>query len=277
MPEDLSGQDLRGCSFAGLDLSGANFSYTDIRGADFSRALLRGANFRHARAGLPHHWAISFVMGSWLVAAISGQFSGLAGYLIALTFGKAYPDFTTVVASLTLLVVFFFITLSQGIGTVIFGFVVIVAVAFDFAVAFGVGEAITFTAAFAVTAAAAGAGAVSVSVVISGATAGAFAAAVAVTVAMTIAVATTATIASAIAIAVAGAIAITLLGAYMGWRAVVGDEKYALIRKSVMLLTTRGTSFRGADLTNADFTLAILKNTDFRNAVNLQYPPQSSI
>jgi uncharacterized protein YjbI with pentapeptide repeats len=53
----------------------------------------------------------------------------------------------------------------------------------------------------------------------------------------------------------------------MGWRALAGDEKYAFVRRiAVAFAATRGTSFRNADLTDADFTLAILKSTDFRSA-----------
>ena len=80
MPQDFSGQNLRGRSFAGLDLSGANFSYTDVRGANFSKAILRSANFRHARAGLQPRRAIGLLLGLWLLSGVSGQFSGLPGY-----------------------------------------------------------------------------------------------------------------------------------------------------------------------------------------------------
>jgi hypothetical protein len=52
MPQDFSGQDLRGRSFKGQDLTGANFSHTNICGTDFTNAILTGANFSHAKAGL---------------------------------------------------------------------------------------------------------------------------------------------------------------------------------------------------------------------------------
>ncbi len=54
---------------------------------------------------------------------------------------------------------------------------------------------------------------------------------------------------------------------YAGWRAVVGDEKYDLIRKiAIAFAATGGTSFHNTDLTNANFTGATLKNTDFRGS-----------
>jgi hypothetical protein len=71
-----------------------------------------------------------------------------------------------------------------------------------------------------------------------------------------------------IACGIAGAIALTMLwlGGYTGWRAWNGSTRYALIRAIAVTLSTQGTVFRGANLTDANFTEAILKNTDFRGA-----------
>jgi uncharacterized protein YjbI with pentapeptide repeats len=60
---------------------------------------------------------------------------------------------------------------------------------------------------------------------------------------------------------------LVLLGNYAGWQAFNGNEKYALIRSiAITFAATGGTSFRNADLTDADFTSATLKSTDFRRA-----------
>lgn len=75
--------------------------------------------------------------------------------------------------------------------------------------------------------------------------------------------------AAAGAVAVAGAVAgvFLLFSAYIGWRSLAGDEKDAWLRSvAIAFAATGGTSFRGANLINADFTGAILKNTDFRKA-----------
>jgi len=264
MPQDNSYQNLQGRSFTGLDISGANFSYPDIRGADFSQAILRGANFSHAKAGLQRRWAIGLVVGSWLLAGISGLFSGLAGYMVTLAFDRTKPEnFSAGVASLVMLVVFFIITIRHGIGVVAGAFALAVAVAFN------VATAVTVAGAFAVTVAATGAFAVAGSVAGAMVVAGTVTGAIALTVAVAGAIAVAGTIAVAflVVVAFAFAFALTLLGAYIGWRAVAGDEKYALIRKFVIAFTARGTSFYGADLTDADFTSATLKNTDFRNAI----------
>ena len=58
-----------------------------------------------------------------------------------------------------------------------------------------------------------------------------------------------------------------VLGTYIGWQAIRNNPKYSFIQKIVVLLTSaRGTSFYNADLTDADFTRATLKNTDLRGA-----------
>ncbi|QXE25047.1 hypothetical protein B6N60_03757 [Richelia sinica FACHB-800] len=60
---------------------------------------------------------------------------------------------------------------------------------------------------------------------------------------------------------------ISILGTYIGWQVSKSNEKFIWIKKlAVAIAAIGGTSFRGADLTDADFTGATLKNTDFRNA-----------
>ncbi|NES63814.1 MAG: pentapeptide repeat-containing protein [Okeania sp. SIO2D1] len=57
------------------------------------------------------------------------------------------------------------------------------------------------------------------------------------------------------------------LGSLVSWRIWKGDERNAWIRQIALeFATIGGTSFYHADLTDADFTNAALKNTDFREA-----------
>jgi hypothetical protein len=86
MPQDFSGQNLRGRSFKGQNLAGANFSYADIRSADFTSANLVGANFKGASSGLQRRWVIILVLVSWLLAGISGFFFAYARALLLLIF-----------------------------------------------------------------------------------------------------------------------------------------------------------------------------------------------
>ncbi|WP_375505606.1 pentapeptide repeat-containing protein [uncultured Nostoc sp.] len=68
--------------------------------------------------------------------------------------------------------------------------------------------------------------------------------------------------------AVAGAVAGAFLSIYISWRAIKGDQKHSLVRNiATAFAATGGTSFRGANLTNADFTQATLKSTDLRNTI----------
>jgi uncharacterized protein YjbI with pentapeptide repeats len=75
-------------------------------------------------------------------------------------------------------------------------------------------------------------------------------------------------------IAVAGALTVSVAVAiaagvnfYIARRAMRGDEKHSLIRSiAVAFAALGGTSFRAANLTEADFTEAVLKSTDFRAA-----------
>jgi len=57
-----------------------------------------------------------------------------------------------------------------------------------------------------------------------------------------------------------------LLSIYVAWRTLKGYPKFDILLKfSVAFASIDGTSFRGADLKNANFTEANLKSSDFRN------------
>ncbi|HAX80119.1 MAG TPA: low-complexity protein [Cyanobacteria bacterium UBA11372] len=49
---NFTNKDLRNRSFKGRNLKGSNFSGSDIRGCDFSYAILAGANFERVRTGI---------------------------------------------------------------------------------------------------------------------------------------------------------------------------------------------------------------------------------
>jgi uncharacterized protein YjbI with pentapeptide repeats len=189
MPQDFSGNNLRGRSFKGQNLEGANFSYADIRSADFTGANLIGANFKNAKAGLQRRWAFLLVLLSWLLGAISGFFSAYVGFLVALIFDtNSLENRITGWIALIVIIIFFAAIIRQGINA---------------------------------------------------------------------------------AVALAGAVAVifSLLSIYIAHQALKGNEKYTIIRTSAIAFAAfRGTSFRNADLTDANFTGASLKSTDFRKA-----------
>ncbi|MCC5668422.1 pentapeptide repeat-containing protein [Nostoc sp. CHAB 5784] len=262
MPQDFSGQNLRGRSFKRQNLEGANFSYADIRSADFTGANLKEADFSHAQAGLQRRWAIFLVCISWFLSVVSGFFSAYAGGIIALTFNSSsLEDQVTGLTVLIVVIVVFLIILRQGLnsafaGAVAVTFAVVVAVVVTVAGAFAVTFAVVVAVIFAV--------AVAVSVAIT--VAGVFAGAVAFVFTLAVAVVDAVLVAGVVAGVAAGAVA--LFSVYIAWRAIKGDEKYSLIlNMAIAFAALSGTSFRQADLTDANLTSATLKSTDFRKAI----------
>jgi len=270
---DFRGENLRGQSFKGKDLSGADFSEADIRGANFTNAKLTGANFSRAKAGLQRRWATALVIASWLLSGVSVFFLGFASNYVASIFDlsiikSAIHGWVTLIT----LVVFFLIGIRKGL----IAFAFAVAVAFAFAGAFSTGAfafaftgvlkfagGIAATVAFAVAFAFAGAVVFAVAGAFAKAAAGTFVFAGAVVVV----VAGVSTFTIGFPGAVFGGFTVSLLTAYISWRALKGDEQHAWIRSiAIAFAATGGTSFRGADLTDADFTSATLKSTDFRRA-----------
>ena len=274
MPQDFSGKNLRGHNFKGQNLTGAKFIGADIRGANFTNAILREADFTRAQAGLQGRWTIFLVTISLFLSVISGLISGWASFWVTVYFTSYYIKEYTIIPGVLVLIVlaiFFIVTIRQDIGAVAAAAAAAVAVAAAAAVAVavagaGAGAAAVAAAAAAVVAVAgaqAGAVAVAGAVAAAGSVAGAVAGAVAVAVAVAVGVAG----AGARAAAVAVAVAVAALGIYIAWRTLAGDEKHAFVRTiAIAFAATGGTSFRNADLTDAHFTEATLKSTDFRTA-----------
>ncbi|MEH2181350.1 pentapeptide repeat-containing protein [Nostoc sp.] len=266
MALDFSGQNLRGRNFKGRqDLAGANFSYADIRGANFTNANLTGANFSHAKAGLQRRWAIFLVLVLWLLSGLSGLIWFVNSYLVSEIFdtsslGYQIGRWTTLI----LLVAFLLVTIRPIVEVGVF----VVAATFTIAVAGAVGFAIGGAAAGSGVFAVAGAGTFAVAVALIVAAAFAVAGFEALIIAGAFAVAGAFIFARYGILAIAVAFAVGLFSIYIGWRAMKGDEKYFLVCNiAIAFAATGGTSFRGADLTNADFTKATLKSTDFRNTI----------
>jgi uncharacterized protein YjbI with pentapeptide repeats len=282
MPQDFSRQNLRGRNFKGQDLTGANFSHADIRSANFTNAILKGANFSHAKARLQRRWVIVVVIVSLVLSALSGLISGFASVWVSIFFtSKTIKDYTIIpgVVILIVLAAFFIATIRKGLRAVVVLWAMTVPMTAVVSIALATivpgDAAATITILTPIIVAAIVAAAVAVAAIV--ATAGAVTELAAVLVAATLtavgvvfAVATltaVGVVAAAAAVATPVAAAVVVLGIYIAWRALAGDEKYAFVRKiAVAFAATGGTSFRGADLTDADFNQAILRNTDFRKA-----------
>ena len=281
---DFSGESLRGENFKGKDLSGADFSGADIRSANFTNANLTRTNFNQAKAGLQKRWVIALVGISFLLSGLSGFLSAFAGYFVALIFDSSSLDKQVAGwVSLAVIVVFLLLLLRKGVvaGSVALALAlagsgaVAVAEAVAGAVAGAGPVVVALTLAVAVALALAGSVAVAVAVAralaLALAEAGSVAVAVAGSGALVVAVALAGSVAEAEAVAVAVAVAMTLISAYIGWRALKGDQRDAWIRSvAIAFAVLGGTSFRGATLTDADFSQACLKGSDFRRSVLLR-------
>jgi len=76
---DFSGKNLQGKSFKGTDLQCTNFSGSDLRGADFSGAKLSGADFSNAVTGMKISSKILIFIFALLFSLCSGYIAMLAG------------------------------------------------------------------------------------------------------------------------------------------------------------------------------------------------------
>lgn len=182
--------------------------------------------------------------------SLSGFLSAFAGAWVAyLVFNQDRNYQIAGWAVIVILVVLFFVTIRQGIrvglGAIAGAFTGVGAIAAGVgAIAVG---AIVFTVA--------GGGAIVFTVAGAGVVAGA------------IAVTFTGALPFALIGAIAVAGAVVLLSTFISWRALKGDPKHALIRDiAIAFAAFRGTSFRSANLSNANFTEATIKSTDFRKA-----------
>ncbi|MEM1168102.1 MAG: pentapeptide repeat-containing protein [Cyanobacteria bacterium P01_H01_bin.35] len=285
---NFQGANLRGLSFKGEDLSDADFSFADIRGTNFSGVNLTRAKFCGAKAGLQKRWAVLLVAVSLLVSVLLGEASGFAGLIasgmLQPAFIQEYPIALGVIVFVSLAALFIF-SIRQGYIPAV------ITVSFSLATAVAIGGIFYGTLA----GIGAGSAAVAIFIVVVGALAviitltifvarvmsGVFVAVVGVAVAAMDAARTVdkelegAMLDALNAIdswegrAIAGGVAVAavLLGSYIGWQANSGDEKHSLVRKiAVAFAATGGTGFRSANLTDANFTAARLKSTDFRGA-----------
>ncbi|MFG6104917.1 pentapeptide repeat-containing protein [Leptothoe sp. EHU-05/26/07-4] len=271
---DFKGVSLRGQNFKGKDLSGADFSGADIRSTNFTNANLTGAKFVEAKAGLQRRWAIGLVVVAFLLSTISGVFASIATFLVVLAFDiDKIESQVAGWASLGILFIYFFGALRKGVAAGVL--VVTFATAVTFALA--IAAVVWFTAQAPGTLVVVIATAVAFVVAVAFAVAFSVAFAFAVLGEVAFVISVVFSVAAAFLITVVSLIAgifaslISLFSAYIGWRALKGDTRDAwLWSVAVVSATFGGTSFHGATLTDANFSCARLKSTDFRRAVLLR-------
>ena len=279
MKNQLYYTNLRGKDFREKDLTGADFSNADIRGADFSNAILIGANFRNSKAGLPKSWVIGLTGLSILMALFAGLVSGYAGALIGdLLSNNSYGFYIFGLFSLTTTAILLTVIVWRGLGIMLTTITEVVAACLIAAVAFFPNEepgiSLTINAQFTILALAG---------LMGGVVNMAFAYALAKVIAIPVTKASTLVIgfvgiilgvilgvrSNELVYIPAGFIALLAItiGIYVGRQAINGNKKYKLVRSlTVGIISYGGTSFRGANLTDADFTQTTLTSADFREA-----------
>ncbi|MBW4612234.1 MAG: pentapeptide repeat-containing protein [Desmonostoc vinosum HA7617-LM4] len=279
MPQDFSGRNLRGRSFKNQNLANANFSYADITSADFTDANLRNANFSHAKAGLRHLQLIGLLLVLWLMLGMLGWFSQLIfdfviSYVNSYEFTFLEKIFINVIAVIGY-VVFLVASVNKNLLTGLR--VAVIAGAVNGALIGGITESVNGALIGALVGGLGGTIAGIIFVAMAIAFAGAFAltnagaiiAAAVLIFGLAFAGSATGVIAGVMAGVLIGiaAGASVLLSAYIGWRALAGEKNTWVRSLAINFAATGGTSFRKADLTNANFTKATLANTDLRNAI----------
>lgn len=283
-----SKHSLKGKSFRGQDLSGRDFSYRDIRGADFTNAILNGANFSHTKAGQRGSWIAFIAIVGLTVSAIAGLISGYSGGLVGLLlFGDIQLDSLLArlagIVLLAALATFVLLIVKQGLGKAVSYFVITLILLVATLVTRGTtGIAVasiipTFALLSAIAATIIWSLALTTVWIVAGRVVGILICIIAILCSLFGALEGTAPESSSIEIAfevsrvtslyIASTIITTIfiLSIYVSWQVYSSNTKFSVLITIVNTLSSLGgTSFRRADLTDADFSNANLRGADFR-------------
>lgn len=262
---DFRGTVLRGCNFRGADLSGADFTGADIRSVRFVDGTLLKVKFCCAKGGLKQSWILIHFGLIIVISVLVGIVQAIAGYVVVLLYSAAGSISQSIGAILgTLLVaITYFAIARQG-----FTFKALGGVTVAFAVVASVAVAFGFTFDFAFAGFVAGAFLSTVLISVTDAFAGSVAVAVAVTVTFVVASIPHA-FAWALASFVASAFTIAsfFLSLHINRIGRRGDPKFENLRIiGLAFAALGGTTFSGADLTQASLSHGILKNANFADS-----------
>jgi len=277
-------QEFRGRSYKDQDLDGTDFSNADIRGTDFSGATLIGAKFSGVKAGLQFRWAISINLCCLIVAALSGVISSFAFVFVRLCLFPAgtFSIQGTCLSVVSLLYLIYFplrvgranTQLELIVGGLILISITVLIIAYptmpnEFAafiifqifVIIGILTAVTIgTLAWATSISTIRLFAILINFTgfLIGSLIGFF---------LGIDVVKTPQNILYLAQTINGILSLGLLfySLCLGKIVLVGNGKYKLLRTVVMFVCSfKGTCFKNADLTDANFLNATLKHTDLR-------------
>ncbi|MEM1392184.1 MAG: pentapeptide repeat-containing protein [Cyanobacteria bacterium P01_H01_bin.150] len=305
MPSDFSGENFQGRSFKGHNLTGANFRKAKIQGTDFTDAILHKADFSHAQAGLQFYSATYLVIGLLLLSVILGLIAVIAGCLAGNNFAQAIfsqdilaSGLWGIVPACTIVLIAALVICGiiqrQGLGTTyivtFLSLIIIGAVAWanyrindDFSPIVAIALTLTW-----------GGGGIIVQTLFSAVMGVSFATVLGFRASaliganfgtIFIVVVATKTFNNLVAqlsemvgfgqAVVFGGLLVVVIGSVLGswvsWRSLNNNNTDSKTESwifpiAIAISGMGGTSFRGADLTDANFSHAILKSSDLRNA-----------
>jgi len=273
-------QDLSGQSFVGKILSEIDLTGADLRSTNFTNASLQGANFTGVQTGLQRNEKIWLLLFLGITTALLAAAAGFVSTLLNLelrAFTDTFEEVTAGCSVLLLLLAFALVSVLEG---VVAGFSVF-AVAFGIALAVAVVGPLLTTLIHPIMFAVASATALaitiasSVTVLTGAATIVTMAAlrvfdlrtAMAIPLIYILVFAYIVSVTEIVTSMVVVVPAVMALSGYLGWQSLQGDPKHRIIRRLARAIIARwGTSFRGADLSHANFSHATLKNVNFDEA-----------
>lgn len=289
---NFHGVNLRGQSFKAQNLSGVDLSQADIHGVDFTYANLSQANLSEVKAGLTNNWVIFLLGSTWLLQGLLIFFVLLISYIITWVstdqnvniFSYFYSFFSLCILSIVTiwqglvvgflfgvtLVAIFIALLTQGILTVFASFIAIIAISTVMIVTI-------FTAVNRVVNCVVGRAFPKVFIIIGNIVTiiiGIFAGIVKVASAYLKNLESNPAsqlqdwqILVAIVLALILFIIFTLLGNYIGNRAIKKNRQDTWIANNIIALTALiGTRFINTNLNDVDLSNSSLKNTTFKGA-----------
>jgi hypothetical protein len=258
------GRDCSRRSFRSASLDGVDFTGSEIRGADFTGASLVGANFTNARIGVTPIAGGLILAAAIVVSMAAGVVVGLLadGMRQRLT-SSEWQDLLGGVLLLTLIALFFYLLVKQGIARALrlFLIVVVVAVALDLIVVTIFGEP-RYRSTLPVVGLLLLFGPAAVAGILGRVVGGVFGGwAIAI-------VSVTGGLAAGRVDGGLAAVVVTIILMLVSQRALKADDRDLLSRRLAQRIMARfGTKFTGADLAGANFADTALAQADLSEAV----------
>lgn len=263
---NFRGIQLRNCNFQDCDLQAIDVSGADIRGTNFNRANLSGAVFQNVQAGLPNRYIGLHCIVSFFLSLLLGIFAGLSGVWMSSLLSSDYVQTFTIFP-------------AAAVITAFLSALIVILIARDFSVNLLLTMLVVSSIVFSITElspvfAFTGLGAIASYLLVVGIQSVNFLLADRFAIAVVFITGTSAfqsafmlsrihTEAFAISIALS-CIPISLYCAHVSAQ---GGDKFRWIFQLALVLRTLGsTSFRGANLTDADFSCSCLKNVNLWQA-----------